>query len=246
MASINYYPAHNPTTSYQCSVPAEVMKRPGEYEYCLAIFSSFSKENIDGTQKDTSNVNLLLESKYPIYVSESELRSGGTCKDLWFYVEKKESNVKLVPISGSIIGKFYSYYRGNTFKGTITMNFKGKDVVSQSMPTVIGYNEGYTAGPWIFLEGSVSAFPSGGVYRSTFTFKNQNSGESYHNDIWYYAIVLDGSSGAYIPAFLDNEMTSDLDGTEKHDYSIGYLNNPRFSSKEEWQAFCENMFNGGA
>jgi len=240
MASINYYPAHNPTTSYQCSVPAEVMKRPGEYEYCISVFSKY--EDTRTTSSKSLNVNLLLESKYPIYISEYTSETGGTTATIFLYEEREYKKSRLLPVRGTFIVNFSEVEDEVETKGSHVMNFKGVTSPWSSGRGGIGIENLQ----WYRAEGSFTLIPDGSVGRSLLLYNDQD-GTNQVTVYYNCAFKMAGMTNYPIRTGQLRKKHDKGDFWETiYDYSVGYLNNPRFSSKEEWQAFCENMFNGGA
>ena len=223
--------------TFTCSVPAEVVQAPGDYEYKISVFNDYYWENTRYHYTKKIRFNSIIESNYPIFFYDG-LDDGIICG---YDDPYGQANPRCM-FSVSKIVLFEDAGRPHgTISGSIAANYKGP---------VFRASVGKESGSWITdNSGSISLRGATGEVRNckTYVFRGRQANPPTSSAIqtwdWDYSSVYLGNYD-YIPlsGHLFNGTREPVGQiVETASYYIGNLNNPTYNSYADWQAACREM-----
>jgi len=232
MASINYFPAHEPKSEYQCSVKARQITT--ERECAVSLFMKYESESLIESSKT------LIESDFPMYIERIDDNSkiftyarqsvGGSISD-----PRYDIGIKLT-ISVTQFNK-KTLEQQRHIKEIVTFKNNVYDA-NRSLRFFLGYAENnYSTAQILEKEGEWEwemAEIGAQFYSDHSQTYNKPTDLTYQYD---YVNLTDSKNYEYETAYGD---------IVKHTHEIIIIKNPTFSSGQQWLNACKALeFNNG-
>ena len=226
--------------TFTCSVPAEVVQAPGDYEYKIAVFNDYYWENTRYHYTTKIRINEIIESNYPIFFYDG-LDDGVICG---YDDSYGQANPRCMFSVSKIVLFEHAGRPHGTISGSIVANYKGP---------VFHADIGKEYGSWIAdNSGSISLRGATGEVEDCRTpvwrGRRANPPTPSAIETWYWdysEINLGNNDYIVLMAYLFNGTRESLGQiVETASYYIGNLNNPTYNSYDEWKAACRALESG--